>query len=342
MKLKTIYELLDHRDSFLTLQRRIPLTLKVGLLILAVSVAAWTIMDHIQTDNLGSIIQETLPLDGSQNILQEDIITLRNSLVTETRLERSITASVFIILSLLIIYTISRRLKNINNHITSFSQDTLGIKRQEATSGDQLHLLKERFTSLTEEVNESRKTIQMQAEEHMRLIMDNTFDAIITTSSEGSITSWNPMAETYFGYSAEEMIGRKCYEHLPCKPEWFASENSSVDPKAPLLKTELTTGTGYCLEISCLPVHNERDSLLYTIIIAVNLTELKSTQQTLMAYKNELNKKTIELDKFYEIAVNRELKMKTMKKEISDLRKSANPWDCTVEKSDTSIPTFWI
>jgi PAS domain S-box-containing protein len=39
-------------------------------------------------------------------------------------------------------------------------------------------------------------------------IVDSTVEAIIGTDLEGIITSWNPGAEDFYGYSSEEAIGQ--------------------------------------------------------------------------------------------------------------------------------------
>ena len=51
-------------------------------------------------------------------------------------------------------------------------------------------------------------------------IIESTDDAIISTSMDGTITTWNPAAEKMFGYSATEIIGRAVQILVPLnRPE---------------------------------------------------------------------------------------------------------------------------
>src|SRR5205814_968523 len=54
-------------------------------------------------------------------------------------------------------------------------------------------------------------------EQRFRLaaIVDSSNDAIIGTTFDGIITSWNEGAHQLFGYSAEEMIGRQVTRLIP-------------------------------------------------------------------------------------------------------------------------------
>lgn len=45
--------------------------------------------------------------------------------------------------------------------------------------------------------------------ERFSQVVDNAFDAVITTDSDGSIVSWNRMAEYMFGYPASDVMGKK-------------------------------------------------------------------------------------------------------------------------------------
>ena len=47
-----------------------------------------------------------------------------------------------------------------------------------------------------------------ESEERFHLIVDMALDAVITMDAEGRITTWNPQAETIFGWSRQEVVGQ--------------------------------------------------------------------------------------------------------------------------------------
>ena len=53
-----------------------------------------------------------------------------------------------------------------------------------------------------------------ESEERFRSIQESALDAIITMNSEGLITSWNPQAETTFGWTSDEVVGRPLSETI--------------------------------------------------------------------------------------------------------------------------------
>src|ERR1700759_614031 len=46
-------------------------------------------------------------------------------------------------------------------------------------------------------------------------LIDHLADAVIFTDREGVIRLWNPAAETIFGYSADEVLGRRADVLIP-------------------------------------------------------------------------------------------------------------------------------
>ncbi len=53
---------------------------------------------------------------------------------------------------------------------------------------------------------------QRSHDERTRMVMENALDAVIETDAAGQVTRWNPQAERIFGWSREEMLGRRLSE----------------------------------------------------------------------------------------------------------------------------------
>ncbi len=73
-------------------------------------------------------------------------------------------------------------------------------------------------------------TLQKKADEErarLAVIADASMDAIIGTSLEGIITSWNKGAERMYGYTAKEIIGRHVFELIP--PHLKVKEQGILD-----------------------------------------------------------------------------------------------------------------
>lgn len=52
------------------------------------------------------------------------------------------------------------------------------------------------------------------AHEHLRLMVENSLDAIVTMDGNGLITGWNPQAEATFGWARDEVLGRPLAETI--------------------------------------------------------------------------------------------------------------------------------
>jgi len=61
-------------------------------------------------------------------------------------------------------------------------------------------------STIARDVTEQRQAFE--AAQRMAAIVKHSDDAIIASTLEGTITSWNPAAERMYGYSSEQITGR--------------------------------------------------------------------------------------------------------------------------------------
>jgi PAS domain S-box-containing protein len=146
---------------------------------------------------------------------------------------------------------------------------------------------------------------------------DSVTEQILLVDRDLNLIRCNKSFADSMRSSVQELIGSKCNEFMLCDAEWLSGIEGKEQPK----RVEVKTYDGQWLYVSTLPVY-DKNIFLYTIITATDITEMKKTQQNLMESKQELNERIGELENFYDMAVNRELKMVKLKEQVEKL--SAN------------------
>lgn len=71
------------------------------------------------------------------------------------------------------------------------------------------------------QLEKDREEIQ-NSEELMKSIFQNASDAVIVMDEKGIILQWNPMAQTIFGWTADEIIGRSLVDNIICEKSYNA------------------------------------------------------------------------------------------------------------------------
>jgi len=103
-----------------------------------------------------------------------------------------------------------------------------------------------------------------QSEERFRLLIAAALDAVITIDARGQITSWNPQAETLFGWAQEEVLGRPLSETI-IPPAYREAHERGLERfratgEGPVLnrRIELTAlhrnGTEFSVELAITPM----------------------------------------------------------------------------------------
>jgi PAS domain S-box-containing protein len=85
------------------------------------------------------------------------------------------------------------------------------------------------FSYATGKENQKERSLLEQHERFSRSITEGAKDAIIVMDSSGKAVFWNPAAETVFGYSRDEMMGRYIHDAI-IPPEHAGSHTSALSP----------------------------------------------------------------------------------------------------------------
>jgi len=156
-----------------------------------------------------------------------------------------------------------------------------------------------------------------------KLEWEMTFDSvnefILFIDRDLHITRCNKSFSDYAGLPVEELTGYKCHDFFPCSTEFFENINDKANSGNLFIKKEIKTETGKWLYISHRPVFDENNKYTFSVILATDITELKKAQERIEESEDELKIKIKDLEKFYDMAVGRELRMKDLKKEITRL-----------------------
>ncbi|HEC86520.1 MAG TPA: MEKHLA domain-containing protein, partial [Thermoplasmatales archaeon] len=189
------------------------------------------------------------------------------------------------------------------------------------------------------DITEQKKIEQalIENEEKFRAISDSAYDAIIMVDDNGNVSYWNKAAEKVFGYKANEILGKNLHHLLaPSRYHGEYEKGFSIfreigQGNAVGKTLELTAlrkgGREFVVELSLSAVKlNDR---WYAIGIVRDISERKAIEE-------ELKEKLKELETFYKVAIDRELRMIELKREVNELcKKCGEKPRYAIDKTDT-------
>lgn len=150
---------------------------------------------------------------------------------------------------------------------------------------------------------------------------DTVSELIILLDKDLNIRRCNQSFAEYVGLSASEIVHKHFFDCFQFRDPLEADHNRMLIQNAkPLTREEVQSVDNYWFYVSHRPIKDRDGTYMYTVVIATNITDLKSTQNRLLESEKELKIKVNDLEKFYEMAVGREVKMKKLKREINSLR----------------------
>ncbi len=172
-----------------------------------------------------------------------------------------------------------------------------------------------------EDITEHRKIedIIAKAKKEWEMTFDNADELIILVDKDFTIIRCNKGFAGFIGKPVKTIPGNKYTVIFPAGAGLVELCRQHTQT-APISKLEIKTEAGQWLYASCHPVFDEKNEFQHAIIMLTDITELKKAHQVLTSSQKELEKKVNELEQFYEVAVDREMKMKELKQEIAKLR----------------------
>lgn len=151
---------------------------------------------------------------------------------------------------------------------------------------------------------------QMKTEEvqdRLSSIMENSDDAIISKTLDGSILSWNKGAEKIYGYSAEEIIGQPISILFPpdrSKEIMLIIEKIKKGEHIEHFETIRTKkdGTQLFISLTISPIKDREGNIVGASTIARDVTEQKETENRLKKSEHKLKERVKELNCLYGIS----------------------------------------
>lgn len=146
-------------------------------------------------------------------------------------------------------------------------------------------------------------TDQKQAEERLRrrmefdeAVMSNIAEGLCTVDSEGIVTSMNPAAEKLFGWTADEMIGRKLHEVTHYSRPDGTPLSESECPILAVLKDDIPRvnqrdvfirkdGSYFDVEFSVSPLRENGETTGLAVVFQ-DITERKRSEEALQRYRH--------------------------------------------------------
>ncbi len=178
------------------------------------------------------------------------------------------------------------------------------------------------------DITERKKTEEMmsrflsnmtRAKQEWEATFDSVSELIMLIDKDFNLIRCNKSFAGFAGVTPQEAIGKKCYTLFPCNHEQSGHIMERISAGESVRNAEIKTLEGQWFYLSHQPVIDEKGEFLYSVIIATDITAIKTTEQKLLDSEAELKNRVSDLERFYGMAVERELKMKELKKETERL-----------------------
>jgi PAS domain S-box-containing protein len=176
--------------------------------------------------------------------------------------------------------------------VSGMSDEKLAMERIKA--GIHEYVLKDNLARLPLAVKRELRSaqerrIRRQSEAHHLISpIESSVDAIIGTTLEGTIVSWNASAECLFGYPAAEMVGRSAARLMPgYRQEDLAGFLQRIEEGGPVESSEAAwlrkDGTPVEVLLAVFPVKDTTQRVIGASIVAHNISSRKLEENERLA-----------------------------------------------------------
>lgn len=165
----------------------------------------------------------------------------------------------------------------------------------------------ERLTQFLDEITRAKKEWEMT--------FDSVTELIAIVDKDFNIVRCNMSFAEFAEKPLEKIEGYKFYDLFPLgqkEIEYYTYMIKSEEPSGAL---EIRIKTGQWFYINKRPILDKNGKFIHSVITATNITELKDAQLRLIDSEIELKNRVEELEKFYQMAIGRELRMRELKEE---------------------------
>jgi PAS domain S-box-containing protein len=168
-----------------------------------------------------------------------------------------------------------REISSLQTSFTTLMQAVAESHAQISRNNAELGL---RVAARTAELNEQAQ--------HTRTILDHILDAVITIDDQGLIQSFNPAAETTFGYAAADVIGRNANILLPFSLDgtpnafllkYLRTYNAAQTPDSIEIEGAHKDGHSFAMELKISAI-TRHERILY-VAMARDISERKRIEQ---------------------------------------------------------------
>ena len=137
-------------------------------------------------------------------------------------------------------------------------------------------------TAIPRDVTEARQAFE--AAQRLAAVVEFSGEAIVSSSSDGTITSWNPAAKRLYGYSGEEMIGKSVIllstEDRTGEADAILAEVGAGQSVVNFERIERRKdGTVFPVSLTIAPIRDAAGKVVGTSAIARDVTEARQAAQ---------------------------------------------------------------